>query len=101
MPDGASGESPPSLHTRPCDRRIEDGCTPEASASISTKLVQIFAKTLSGGTITLKVRASDTVQIAKSKIQDKTGMPPSQQRLIFGGKQLEDGRTLADYSVEK
>ena len=63
--------------------------------------MQIFIKSLTGKCITLDVDQAESIASVKAKLAEKEGISPGEQRLVFGGKQLEDERTLGDYNITK
>ena len=71
------------------------------SLAVTANAMQIFVKTLEGTTITIEVEPTDSIEAVKGKIQEKMGIPPEQQRLIFAGSELADCKTLLDYNILK
>ena len=72
-----------------------------AAMSVQASAMQIFVKTQTGKTITIEVEPTDSIEAAKEKIFEKEGILPENQLLIFNGEQLDEGKTLSDYNIQK
>ena len=83
------------------NNELKSGGSESTSQSpITGEVMEIYVRTTSGDTITLKVKKEDKVEIVKQELQEKVRIPPDQFRLIFNGEQLEDGHTLYDYNIQ-
>lgn len=91
-----SRTTPFTTHTTPCRPSTPSALT---SALSLRGGMQLFVKTLTGKTVSIEVEEGESIEDVKAKIAEKEGIPPEQQRLIFGGQQLQDAKTLDDYDV--